>query len=42
MPGIVTGSLDVMSKTGTGMSMFSMGKTKTRPTSASLRDHLTN
>ncbi|XP_066326710.1 probable auxin efflux carrier component 5c isoform X1 [Miscanthus floridulus] len=25
MPGIVTGSLDVMSKTGTGMSMFSMG-----------------
>lgn len=26
MPGIVTGSLDVMSKTGTGMSMFSMGK----------------
>uniref|UniRef100_A0A0D9XA26 Auxin efflux carrier component n=1 Tax=Leersia perrieri TaxID=77586 RepID=A0A0D9XA26_9ORYZ len=25
MPGIVTGSLQVMSKTGTGMSMFSMG-----------------
>ncbi|KAL6843244.1 hypothetical protein ACP4OV_026957 [Aristida adscensionis] len=25
MPGIVTGSLEVMSRTGTGMSMFSMG-----------------
>lgn len=34
MPGVVTGALQVMSRTGTGMSMFSMGtlRTKRRPT----------